>query len=65
MSKGLLTHVLVLLPVKKNFVFMLKNAIKKNLRKSEKTKSLTSLPLFQKYFHTKKYVKKISKNKLY
>ena len=48
MSKGLLTHGLVLLLVKKNFVFMLKNAIKKKFEKVRKNKITCKSPTLSK-----------------
>ena len=49
MSRNLLTHVLVLLPLETISMLMLKNAVKKELfEKIRKKKSHISLPLFQK-----------------
>ena len=66
MSKDLQTHALVSLPLK-TILFDVpaqKSCKEKTLRKSEKTKSRTSLPLFQKQFHAQKYAKEISRNKI-
>ena len=51
MSKDLLKHVLVLLPLETISMSILKDAVKKKIfEKIRKTKSRTSPPLFQKQF---------------